>query len=484
MRPQPNILLLMTDQHRHDLMGCAGRDLVPTPHLDRLAARGLRFTHAYSASPVCVAARMSLLSGLGAARTGVHRNTDRLDWRCRTLAHHFAEHGYLTALLGKMHFNDGQHHGFTASTTIHDWLVSLGPLQYRYAEEIASHPLSPEFAKHFIDTGAGFPDQEGLWEGPSPWVGQAQRYDFSARQDMRSELPAPLHLDAFLARQTVRFFEEHRAEPWLVVASLMKPHTPLFAPTPWAERYPIDAATLPPIGRTDSYPQHLQHTIAHFSGKDRRLRQAHRAGYHANLAYVDTCIGTILEGLERLDLARDTIVIYTSDHGELDGDHGLYQKFCMFESAVRVPLIVADPRLPQARTSAALVSQLALYPTLCELAGIPAPDPTPLRPGWREAPQGLDGESIAALVRGQGDGAGPEAVYADFNLTGAVAETMVRTRRWKLVANRGGSCDELYDLEADPGEEHNRIDEPGLRGVRQDLLAQVEDWRKGVPISV
>ena len=120
---RPNVLLIMTDQHRHDLMSCVGDSIVPTPHIDRIAQRGVRFANAYSAYPVCVAARMAMLTGLYAHQTGVIDNTDYLDWRYRTMAHHFADQGYLTGLIGKMHFGDAHNHGFEYYLSINDWLM-------------------------------------------------------------------------------------------------------------------------------------------------------------------------------------------------------------------------------------------------------------------------------------------------------------------------------------------------------------------------
>jgi choline-sulfatase len=471
MRKRPNILMIQTDQHRHDLMTCAGRALVPTPNMDRLADRGVRFTNAYCASPVCVASRMAMLTGLYPHSTDVVNNTDRLDWRYRTLAHHFAEYGYLTALIGKMHFNDAHAHGFASYLSINDWLAYLGPKQRLYADEIASHPLAPHFFSTMIDDGAGFPDVSGLWDGASPWVGHVTRSDFST---MASLIPEADQLDAFIARESVRMLESAGDQPFMLVASLMKPHTPLFAPADWTLRYPIDGMALPDIGEVASYPRHLQERIRSFGEQAERMRRAHRAGYLANLSYVDVCIGRILDGLERAGLAGDTIVVYTSDHGEMDGDHGMFQKFCMFEPAVRVPLIVCDPRRGGGgRTSDALVEQVGLYPTLAELAGIPAPVATTLMP-CAGAPARLDGTSFAGLVGG--DGAGPEAAFSEFNIHGQVQESMIRTVRYKYVHNRG-STHEFYDLVTDAGESRNLIDDGAMRGLVLEHHGRLMRWR-------
>ncbi len=468
---RPNVLIIMTDQHRADLMTCAGNDLVPTPGIDRIAAQGVRFRRAYCPYPVCVASRMALLTGLYAHSTGVDTNTDRLDWRYRTMAHHFGEHGYLTGLIGKMHFNDAHKHGFEYYLSINDWLMYLGPKVQLYADEIASHPHTTHFQRTVDDSGAGFPDIEGLWDGPSPWVGNVSRSDF---RTMASKLAAEDHLDMFVARETVKFLRRYRDQRFFLVASFMKPHTPFFPPREFAERYPVDTMALRPVGDVSTYPKHIQQRIRNYTNKDTRLLQAGRAGYLGNLAFVDTCIDHVYRGLEELGLADNTIVVYTSDHGEMDGDHGLYQKFCLFEPAVRVPLIVSYPsRLPPNKVSDALVEYFGLYPTLAELAGLPAPQRTTVTE-MPDAPTRLDAQSFAHLVRNPSD-AGPRAAFAEFALRSDMPRYMIRTDRHKLIFNHG-AMGELYDHENDPGEYVNRIDDPAYRSVRAELQEQLFAW--------
>jgi choline-sulfatase len=468
---RPNVLIVMTDQHRADLMTCAGHDLVPTPGIDRIAARGVRFNRAYCPYPVCVASRMALLTGLYAHTTGVDTNTDRLDWRYRTMAHHFADHGYLTGLIGKMHFNDAHKHGFEYYLSINDWLMYLGPKARHYADEIASHPHTNHFTRTVDDSGAGLPDIEGLWDGPSPWVGNVTRRDFKT---MASKLEADDHLDMFIARETVKFMRQYRNQRFFLVASFMKPHTPFFPPREFAEKYPIDKMTLRPVGPTSTYPKHIQQRIANYRARDPHRLRAGRAGYLGNLAFVDTCIDRVYRGLEELGLLDNTIVVYTSDHGEMDGDHGLYQKFCLFEPAVQVPLIVSYPRhLPQNKVSNALTEYFGLYPTLAELAGLPQPKQTTLvdMPG---APSELDAHSFASVVRNP-DAPGPPAAFAEFALRSKMPRYMIRTDRYKLIYNHG-AMHELYDYDNDPGEYTNRIGDPEYRSVQRELQDQLVTW--------
>lgn len=473
-RDKPNVLVIMTDQHRWDLMTCAGNDIVPTPGIDRIAARGVRFPNAYCPYPVCVGSRMSLLTGLYPHHTGAITNEDRLDWRYRTIAHHFAANGYLTGLIGKMHFCDAHNHGFEYYMSINDWLMYLGPKVRHYANEIANHPLNPHFFRTVYDTGAGFPDLEDVWSGPSPWVGQVESFDFS---DMASALDEEDHLDSFISREAVRFLRRYQDQPFFLCVSLMKPHTPLFPPRAFASRYPVDEMELPPVGDISTYPAHIQKRIRNIISTDERRRKAHLAGYLGNLAFVDTCIDRVYSALEELGLAENTIVLYTSDHGEMCGDHGLFQKFCLFEPAARVPLIVSWPgHLPEGQVSEALVEYIGIYPTLAELCNLPQPTGTTMQDLPGAVPR-LDGQSFVELLRDPSR-QGPDAVFSENNLRGDVQQFMVRTPRYKYILNQG-ALDELYDLQEDPGETVNRISDPSLEQVGEDLRQRLFAWYPG-----
>ncbi len=468
---RPNVLVIMTDQHRANLMSCTGETLVPTPNIDRIAAAGVRFENAYCPYPVCAASRASLLTGLYAHNTGVIDNSDRLDWRFRTVAHHFAASGYLTALIGKMHFNHAHSHGFAYYMSINDWLMYLGPKVKHYADEIANHPLSPNFFKTVYDTGAGFPDMDGLWDGPSPWVGNVTRRSF---EHMASALEADDHLDMFVARESVKFMRAYRDQPFLLVCSFMKPHTPFYPPRAWAEKYPVDQVNLPAVGDVGQYPPHIQARIRSMERMDEGLRRAGWAGYLGNLAFVDTCVGHVYSELEALGLREDTIVVYTSDHGEMGGEHGLFQKFCLFEPAARIPLIISHPgHVPAGRVTQALTEYLGLYPTLANLAGTPAPDGTSIV-DFSGAVQTLDGKDFSPIVRDPAQ-PGPAAVFSEFGLKAETPSYMIRTRRYKMIYHQG-STHELYDLGTDPGETRNLAADPAMGGVLKDLQEQLFAW--------
>ncbi len=448
---KPNILVIMTDQHRWDYMSCLGSSPVPTPNIDRIAEKGVLFTNAYSPYPVCVASRMSFLTGQYAHTTGAITNEDHLDWRYRTAAHHFSDNGYVSGLIGKMHFGTARKHGFDYYMSVNDWLMYLGPKAGHYADEIASHPLTEHFTETVYDTGAAFPDVEHVWKDDlSPWRGHVTRSDF---RTTASELDPEDHLDMFIARETVSFLETHAEDPCFAIAGFMKPHTPLNPPREWAERYPIEEEELQDPGSIESYPPHIQSRIKGQLKRDEHLRKAHKAGYHGNLGFADHCIGYMMDQLQKKGLLENTIVVYTSDHGEMDGEHGLFQKFCLFDPSVKVPLIVSFPgTVPEGVRTDALTEYIGLYPTLCELAGVPLPEQPVLR-SFDGSPQGFDCRSFADICLDPSL-PGPETIFSEYDLRGSVPEYMLRTKKYKYIYN-DGSDEELYNLEEDPGETLN-----------------------------
>jgi choline-sulfatase len=453
---RPNVLIIMTDQHRRDYMGAAGSSVVPTPNIDRIAARGVRFTNAICPYPVCAASRASLLTGLHAHTTGVINNTDLLSWKTPTIADHFAGRGYHTGLIGKMHFNDGHSHGFQYFLGFNDWFMYLGPRVQGYADEIANHPIAPQFFETVNDDGSGLPELPSVWGGKSPWAGHVKRIGLA------SQLSDEDQFDAFVARESCRFLERYGNEPFFLVASFLRPHPPLHPPADWAARYPTEKMELKPIGENSQYPKWIQRVIARYQGLGPERLKEHRAGYLGNLAYVDTCVGEVYQTLKRLHLDRNTIVIYTADHGEMDGDHGLYQKFCLFEPSVGVPLIVSQPgTIPENKVCDAPVGYFGIYPTLAELTGAPEP-------------KGLDARSFANLAR-RPDSHGPDAVFCEYNLRSNTDCYMVRNRRHKYIRNRDDVA-ELYDLEADPGENRNLALDSSHARTRNILHERLIAW--------
>lgn len=458
-RKRPNVLFLFSDQHRSDYLTCAGNPLVPTPEIDRIAARGVRFSRAVCPFPVCAASRMSLLTGRYAHNTGVINNTDRLAWNARTVAHHFADAGYHTGLIGKMHFNDAHTHGFQFMMGFNDWFQYLGPKTQGFADEIANHPIGPQFFGSVNDDGSGLPELPDIWEGVSPWAGAVNRIPW-----VGSQLKEEDQFDVFVAREACRFLRSYKDEPFFLVAGFLRPHPPLHPPRAFAERYPLDKLDVPPLGNLENYPRGIRGRMQRFQQLGEERLRAHRAGYLGNLAFLDHCVGMVYRQLEELGLAENTIVVYTSDHGEMDGQNGLYQKFCLYDPSVGVPLVISQPgAVPEGRVSDAETEYAALYPTLAELAGLAAPSP-------------VDTASFASIVKNP-EGPAADASFCEFNLRRPDDAYMVRTARWKYIYT-SGDIDELYDLEADPNERRNlQVKAPAQHAVpRKEMRDRLFAW--------
>ncbi|MDQ3699632.1 MAG: sulfatase-like hydrolase/transferase, partial [Chloroflexota bacterium] len=449
-----NVLWLMSDQHSVRALGCYGNPVVRTPRLDRLAIEGTTFERAYCSYPVCVPARFTMLTGRYPHHTGCTGNTTPLPLRERTAAHHFAQAGYATAFLGKLHPVDGQTHGFDYYMDFGHYYDYLGPKTAVFTAGMGAE-----------DSGCGSP-----WitifrgEGPhrSPWVAP----DLPAHNDtlaVHELLAEEDHFESFVARETIRVLETYRDEPLFVVASFLKPHNPFAPPAEYAALYRPQDLPLPqwPPEHPASLPPQIRGRTAPGAGTPEGDAWARRflAAYYGNVSHMDACAGRILDALERLGLAENTLVLYTTDHGEMGYEHGLRGKFNFFEPSARIPLLARLPgRIPAGSRTQSLVDQADFVPTLLEVCGVP--------PASRSQP--VDGASFApALARPEAPG--KAFAFGEYDLPRSPFY-MRRGARWKYVRYTAPAADataqddgvgparpieELYDPQADPGELHN-----------------------------
>jgi choline-sulfatase len=241
--------------------------------------------------------------------------------------------------------------------------------------------------------------------------------------------------------------------------------------------FPLESITLKDPGDLSLYPAHVKNYYAGFKNVPEIQRKAARAGYLGNLAFVDTCVGYLYDKLESLDLLENTLVVYTSDHGEMDGDHGLYQKFCMFEPAVKVPLILSCPKTIKENTTCEnLISQLGLYPTLAELTNTSPVSAAPLA-CMENSPEKLDAESFGESVYNPGAEPSGE-VFAEFNTNDkSRAQYMLRAGNYKYVAHPNNEG-ELYDLKKDPGELSNLFYTAGYSDRIDIFRGEMEKYKK------
>ncbi|MCB1832222.1 MAG: choline-sulfatase [Geminicoccaceae bacterium] len=416
MDSRPNILVLMTDQWAGNVTSWEGHPAVITPNLDALARRSTVFSSAYCASPLCAPSRASFMTGRLPSRHGVFDNAAELPASVPTFAHVLRAAGYRTVLCGKMHFvGPDQLHGFEERLT-----TDIYPADFGWV---------PDWTK---------PDERIDW-----WYHNMA----SVQQAGEAEITNQLAFDdetAFRARARLRDFARNGEAPFCMVVSFTHPHDPYAMRRRYQEM--IDPARIPgPSGgfADDPHSRRLRHVSdmdAMPTGEEEE--RAARQAYLGALAYLDEQIGEILAILGETGQADNTIILFTSDHGDMLGDHGLWYKMSFFEGSVRVPLLVHDPTQPHPRRVTTNVSLLDIMPTLAGLAGTPS---SPLV-------EGIDGESLLPLLGG-GELARGDRIFAEYQGEGSIAP-MVMIKDGSLKYIHSESDPPLFfDLDADPLEE-------------------------------
>lgn len=463
--PGPNILWYCADQQRWDTIGALGNPHVHTPNLDRLARGGTAFTHAYCQAPICTPSRASFLTGKYPST--IHLNTNgntHFPPGERLVTRRLADAGYDCGLVGKLHLlgaawrpepriDDGYRYFQFSHAPRNDW-----PKLHDYADWIREQGHDPG------DVLRTRSHRQGPLHEPGP-------------EPERDNVPVSLHQTTWSTEKTLEFIanaDGQRApgQPWLVSVNPYYPHPPFNPPWEYYRRFDpqslpgphfreSDMETQAALGQVDfqSRPQHPSTFPA------RKLQ----AAYYAQIEFVDHELGRLLDALDRSGQRENTIVVYTSDHGEALGDHGLTQKGCRFyDGLVRVPLIFSMPGTLQAGlVSGALVELSDIMPTLMTLAGLPIPE-------------GTQGRSLLPILTGQA----PPAHHRDFvrseyydavDLPNHTFGTMYRDRRWKLSVYHGLDIGELYDMETDPHEHVNLWDHPEHQSVKLDLIKRSFD---------
>lgn len=431
---KPNLLLLMSDEHNPRFSEPYGHPFVRTPHLQRLAAEGVTFDAAYCPAPLCVPSRMAFMSGRFPYRVGGYDNGCSLPSNVPTWAHRLGSVGYETALAGKMHFiGPDQQHGF-------------------------QHVLHPEINQNtFIHRACD-------WTRPIPAT--AAGLGDRLRRAGPGETPY-LQYDRDVERAATAFLADtaRRDRPWALCASFIAPHFPLIAPPDLFDLYYPEHADLPyePVPQIPEHP-HRQRVRLLFdlSDVDDEVVRRARAAYYALCTFVDQRVGRVLAALDSNGLAENTVVLYTSDHGELLGEQGLWWKNVFDEEAVRIPLIVRSPRGVSQRVRVS-VSLLDVTATLVDLAEAPA--------------AGLDGCSLSPFLEGHVPPDWPGEVLVEYEGHAAVApQRMLRWGDWKLCYYHG-EPGELFHLATDPRELRDRWDDPSCAFIRDRMLQRLfADW--------
>ena len=415
-----------------------------TPNLDRLAETGSYFEKAYCQVPLCTPSRMCVLTGKHAHRCSAWRNGSVLFPELLTMPAHFAQHGYTTCLVGKMHFGgQDQYHGFQHRP--------YGDLRGTSGEQQDPLPGSHRDRKHPTSLG---PFRERTLQAGI------------------TEIPVSCLQESVVNIETIEFLREHPVEkPWFLVASYIRPHFPLTTPRRFLNRYWPDNVDMPniPAGHLEQTHRFAKSHRDKFNTSEISVEETRkaRAAYYACCEFLDQCIGDLLAILERDGLLDDTIIVYTTDHGEMAGEHGQWWKGSYYEAASRVPLIVLDRglRASLGRRIVSPVELIDLFPTLCARAGIPIP-------------RGIDGSDMSNIMTGRTEMWRNTAMAGLFwpQVTGPMR--MIRTPRYKYIVFPE---DEpiLFDFTNDPGEFENLAGQEVYRELESELhgrLMRDFDW--------
>lgn len=441
---RPNILWYCTDQQRFDTIGALGNPYVRTPVVDQLVREGVAFTHAYCQSPICTPSRSSFMTGMYPSRLHNTRNgNETFPDSPPVITKLMADSGYRCGMIGKFHL---QSSGHRTEPRIDDgfsyWKFSHAPRDdwqegHHYAE----------------------------------WV-RERGGDLDALRESEDRVPAELHQTTWASDCALEFLrQQDGSDPWLLNINVYDPHPPFIPPRTYAEQFDPDEMPGPHFLETDLKHQaklqavDFQDDIRTPAEHDAFRRQA---CYYAMIAQIDDQLARILAYLDQHDARENTVVIFTSDHGEALGDHGLMFKGCRFyEGLVRVPLIFHCPDRVRSNVQVdALVELTDLSATLLELAGL-------------DQPEYMQGKTLLPMLTGDAKpGEHRQFVRSEYfdaldpHFTGGSGTyaTMYRDRRYKLSMYHDHDLGELYDLQEDPWEHHDLWDDPDHQAVKHELI--------------
>lgn len=505
----PNFVLFITDQQRADHLGCYGNPVVRTPHLDALAARGWRAERCHVASPICMPNRASLLTGRLPSVHGARHNGIPLPLSETTFVERLREAGYRTALVGKGHLQN-----ITGAPAV--WPRPTDPRtqgEARRAEpgrfDQESEPLwradpsfemdLPYYGYDRVDLAINHGDTAGghyrRWlEREHPAVAALTGPDQAlptpdyelarCRQAWRSRVPEELSTTSWVADRSCDFIADaaRAGQPFFVQCSFPDPHHPFTPPGRFWDMFRPDDMALPPsyhLPKSGQVPHRdwllaerdagraLKHTPAPFAATEREVREALALTY-GSIAHLDDRVGRVLQQIEALGLADDTVVLFTSDHGDFYGDHQLLWKGPLhYQGVIRVPLIWADPQAGATGSSPELCSTLDIAPTILARAGLVPHN-------------GIQGRSLLNNIAQPDQPLGRPGILIEeegqrvmFGFGGRVRMRSWQTVRHRLSVYEGVDWGELYDLQQDPDECHNLWDDPAAWVLRDDLLQQM-----------
>lgn len=490
-----NILFIMYDQLRHDYLSCAGHPRLQTPHMDRLAARSLRFTRAFVQSPVCGASRMSFYTGRYTSSHGASWNNYPLKVGEMTLGDHLRPLGMESWLIGKTHMAPDLA-GMDRLGISRDGVIGARLSECGFDTWVRDDGLWAEGPDGFYDERRA-PYNAYLrargYEGRNPWHDHANAGVDEAGQiasgfAMR-HAPRPANIaeadseTPWLTSRAIDFLDSRTGDaPWLAHLSYIKPHWPYIVPAPYHDLYGPDDVPPPlrhPAEREDPHPVYRAFMEGRI-GRAFQREEVRRAVIPAYMGLIKQCddqLGRLLDHLEATGRMQDTMIVLTSDHGDYLGDHWMGEKDLFHAPSVQVPMIVYDPR-PAAdgtrgTTCDAPVEAIDLAATFIEASGGEVPSHI------------VEGRSLRPFLEGRAPKEWREAAISEYDYSGTPAAvqlglpprecrlTMVATKRWKYIHAEGGLRPMLFDLQEDPEEFFDLGADPGYAAVRAEMAERL-----------
>lgn len=436
---KPNVLFLICDDLNCDI-GSYGDPIVKTPNIDRLAARGVRFANAHCQYPLCGPSRASFMAGLYPDQTRIKRNAIFLREhlpKAKTISQAFRDAGYFATRIGKIyHYNVPLHIGTGGHDDPYSWDQTINPRGRDRDDEDIIFSLNP-----------------GSFGGTLSWLA-ADGTDEEQTDGIA----------ALAAAKTLREFAASKKNFYLAVG-LYRPHTPYVAPKKYFDLYPIEQIKVPtvPDGYLKTLPVPAAKSVRRKKEQidlDPKLAAQAIQAYYASITFADAQVGVILDALQETGLDENTIVLFTSDHGYHMGEHGHYQKTTLFENATHVPLVIAAPGVSGGTVAETMCEMVDFYPTLTELAGIPAP-------------KYLSGKSLVPALED------PQAIVRQSALTHYDVGYSIRTQDYRYTAwgENGELGEELYDIRVDPDELNNLASDGNYAAAKSELRTE---WKRRV----
>lgn len=446
-----NVLFIGVDDQNASL-GCYGNSVVNSPHIDALAARGMRFAKAYCQYPLCGPSRASLMTGRAPDTTQIydleHRVRDTMP-DVVTLGQLFRKNGYYSARVGKIY------HADVPADIGRDGLDDPATWDYVFDPQGEDHPkdeplvtnFTPQLTRHDSTGYARLGNTISFYASPSP---------------------DNVMTDSIGADHVIQLLDENRKQPFFIAFGLYRPHVPWIVPSAHFDKFPIETIEARPFHESEltqapaaAYTTHP----ANFGMTEMQCREAIRA-YYASTSFMDAQVGRVLSELKRLGLEDDTVVVFWADHGWNLGEHGQWEKQSLFETSARVPLIFAGPEVGVGKVCHRTVEHLDIYPTLAEICGL------------HDTPGFLQGASLVPLLRDSESEWNRPAVTQVTRPPAPHPRTFgysIRNERYRYTVWQGGDAgEELYDYELDPLETKNLANDLTLRQTKEQLRGELE----------